>query len=321
MKKIISFTLILSMFFCNISTLAFASDVKDQTYKDQTYIINEYEILEKAYEDYKEILSNNDIHLLNTNNIINNSTEENKEDSANNYQNFIKGLESLENYKEEYINKIYNLQNYTIEELKAIGYDEDQIDAIKNFDGSHEMLMRAATQVSVEVGIRNLNQSYNGTTLDIIADFNCKGIQSNWFNDIFAVVWSQPLTYVSGKGYVEYRDTYGTTSSSTTIRHTPESSSLYGRQITFPKNKHIDNKSKYVFAGSMILNLKSNTMVYDIATLAQYGYNSFNPVPGVSFPGALSISFDNGIYVYGEDYDSNWFKIYKNKTSMYTLKI
>lgn len=307
MKKIASFVLVLSMLFCNVSTLALASEEKNQ---DQVYTLNEYEVLEKAYEEHKKNFSdeskNNDgsASFFNTNNITDNNTENNKEKQNNNYKNNIdKGLKYLKNYKENYIKKIYELQDHTIKELEAVGYDEDQIDAIKNFDGSREMLMRAATRVTVRIGIRNVEQSYSGSTVDIIADFNSKGITSNYFNDVFAVVWSAPLTYSSGRGYIEYRDTYGLTSSSETVNHTPRSNSLYGRELVFPKYKRIDNKPLYVFSGSMFLTLRSNTMVHDIATRAEYGYNTFNASPGVSYPGGISISFDRNIESVGSGYD------------------
>ena len=80
MKKIASFVLVLSMLFCNVSTLALASEEKNQ---DQVYTLNEYEVLEKAYEEHKKNFSdeskNNDgsASFFNTNNITDNNTENN----------------------------------------------------------------------------------------------------------------------------------------------------------------------------------------------------------------------------------------------------
>lgn len=204
------------------------------------------------------------------------------------------------NYKQEYSDKIYGLQDLSDEQLEYVGYTEEQIAAIRNFDGSEEMMALAATTVQVDAGFRNLYRTSSSTQVDLIVAFNSKGLQSNWWNDIFCVTWSTPLTVSSSVGYVEYRDTYYMNSQ--TIQHTPRSSGLYAKEIEFPK--YLSNE-KYVYAGSMIINLKSNTYVYDFAALAAYGYTGLTVgSPSVSYPGGVSITFGSGTERAGECYTS-----------------
>lgn len=250
-----------------------------------TFSINEYELLNSINASYKESFNNYKIDIF-----------DNMDD---------KTLSVIINYKEEYIKKVYALQLFTDEQLGNFGYDNIQIDAIRTFDASEEKLSRAATRVSVDAGFRNKQYtSAGGTTVDLIVAFNSKGIQSNWFDDLFCVVWSAPLTVVSSRGYVEYRDgTYG--GNSETITHTPRPSGMYSREIQFAKNMSSSQKAKYVFSGSMIINLKSNTKVYDFSAYCAYGYSGIN-VSGisVSYPGGLSISFGKGMETAGYAYAS-----------------
>ena len=246
--------------------------------------VNEYDILKGLNNQYKK---------------------DQKNGLSEKYSTFSEdNLDAIINYKEYYTQKIYKLQKLSDQQLRFVGYDNKQINAIRNFDGSEKMIEAAATTVSVDVGFRNKTNTSSGTTVDLIAAFNSKGITSNWWNDIFSVVWSEPLTVSSCEGYVEYRDTYYMNSQ--TINHNPRAGGVYAREIEFPK--YIDaGVAKYVYAGSMIIHLKSNTTVSDFAAYAAYGYTGAT-ISGVgidvSYPGGLSIQFGSAMTKAGSAYAS-----------------
>jgi hypothetical protein len=91
-----------------------------------------------------------------------------------------------------------------------------------------------------------------------------------------------------------------------TVQHTPRAGSLYAREIEFPKCLDLDGSpARYVYSGSMIIKLKSNTYVYDFAALAAYGYTGLTvESPSVSYPGGVSITFGSGTERAGEFYTS-----------------
>jgi hypothetical protein len=246
--------------------------------------VNEYDILKKLNAQYKKDQKNG----------LSKKHSALSEDSLN----------AITNYKEYYTQKIYNLQKLFDKQLSFVGYDHKQINAIRNFDGSEKMIKAAATTISVDVGFRNKKYISSGTTVDLIAAFNSKGITSNWWNDIFSVIWSEPLTVSSCKGYVEYRDTYYLNSQ--TITHNPRAGGVYAREIEF--SKYINaGIAKYVYAGSMIIHLKSNTKVLDFAAYAAYGYTGASLTGvgiDVSYPGGLSIQFGTAMTKAGSAYAS-----------------
>lgn len=252
--------------------------------------INEYDLL-------KSVDSGEIGRMYRTTNLVQNVTERNVnfEEQEENYQ-------TQNDLIAEYIERIYDLKdNWTEQELRNVGYREDQIYAIKNFDGSEKMLRQAATDVTVRIGLRDVSIGSNKTTVKVIADFNCEGIQSNWFSDVFGVLWSEPLTIASKSGTLRYVNSNGR---SLYVNETPKNAgSLYGLQLIFPKYKRA-SPAYYIHSGTMIVNLKSNSEVQDIAALAAYGYTYFGANPSLSVTGNLSFTFSSGTENIGEDYTS-----------------
>lgn len=289
-------TLILLMSFMTIGFSVYGQDIDDDSITslkrkqkgDFHASFNEYELLKQVNEEYQK------------------SKKEQSSGSDSKFNNLsAEEIYMIENYMEAYSNKIYDLKEWEIEELQEVGYNNEQINAIKTFDGSEEKMALAATTVDVDVGFRNLNHSTSGTTVDLIAAFNANGISSNWFRDLFVVVWSTPLTVKSNSGCVGYVNRYG---QKIYIEHTPRPNTLYGREIEFYKNSDGPGSDHYyIDAGSIILGLKSNTYVYDFATYASYGYTYLNisPSANVSYGGSgLGISFIIGMSEAGWAYDS-----------------
>jgi hypothetical protein len=162
-------------------------------------------------------------------------------------------------------------------------------------------MIAAATTVDVNAGFRNLVHNSTGTKVDLIVDFYAYGIQSNWWKDIFATVWSAPLTVVSSSSTLKYKNDLNQSYYS---YPTPTPSGVYARDIKFYKYVSNGSHSYYIHSGSMIIKLKSNTQVYDFAAYAAYGWTYLSIGPSVSYPGGLSISFSVGTETVGSAYAS-----------------
>lgn len=262
----------LSLISFSPSTTVYAADKKGSD--KQT--INEYQVLKSLNQEYTKTKLNG---LLEKSNFANMPNEV---------------IYAIKNYKDVYSDKIRELQSLNNEQLKFFNYSDPQINAIKSFDGSEEMIMLAASTCDVYGDFNSFKPSSSGTTAQLIMAFRWNGVQSNWFDDIFAVAWSAPLNATSLSGYVEYKnETY----ESMTYNHSPIPESLYGSYIKFPKYKNISGKKPfYVSAGSMILSLKSNGYVADVTGFAKYGYTTITLTgAGVSFSGDLGIDFSVGV--------------------------
>lgn len=270
LSKVFTFLFTLAM----LCIFSINGTVYAQENRSNKTVINEYQLLKGLNKEYNEKKQAGSLK---------NSKFENMSDEA---------IRVIENYKESYSKKIKDLQSKRPEELKFFNYTDSQIEAIYSFDGSEEMLMAAASTCTVSGDFNSFNPSSSGTTAQLIMQFRWSGIQSNWFDDLFAVTWSAPFNAVSLSGYVEYKNA---DYDYLTITHSPGAEGLYGSYIQFPKYKDISGKAPYYLtAGSMIINLKSNTLVQDITGYSEYGYTYISISPTVTFDGNLGISFSTG---------------------------
>lgn len=210
--------------------------------------------------------------------------------------------QTILDYKDFYIEKIQDLKSFSDDELRNLNYNDNQISAIRLFDVENPddgLIVQAATVITVNGGFTSYTHNSSKTTAKFVVEFNSEGIQSNWFNDVFAVAWNSPLKASSLTGYVDYKTASGYR---TEIKHTPKADSLYGSSIVFPKYIHDNthNASAYVVAGSIIGTLTSNTDVKDLVGFCSYGYNTISANPSVSISSSsagASVSFSSGIKV------------------------
>ncbi len=248
---------------------------------NDTIHLNEYEIMSKKYNSFMEKNRGKSVKQISEKYNLN-------EEEVNN----------IINYRQNYVEKINALSELSDVELKAFNYTQEQIYAIRNFDGSDEMLIRASSYVTVNMGFVNTLTTADSSSTTLISEFICHGIQSNWFSDIFAVTWSAPYKVKSSSGTVRYMSSYG--DSSAYVKHSPRAGSVYALEMEF--KKYIGGQTpKYVHSGSMIIDLIANTEVKDAAVYSAYGYSTVNLSPSVSYNGA-SISFSSGVYTKGTGY-------------------
>lgn len=184
LRKILVLVLTLSLFL-NFPPLNLANA---EEISDQTIIINEYQALKELNREFEELKTGN------------------KTKSSFNVENYSKeSLDIIENYEEFYKNKIENLKNADLDTLIFLGYDEEQIEAIQNFDGSEEMIIKAASRLTLTTGIRNheYNARYDKTTARLNIDFRWAGSASFEFNDLLAIVWADDYVIDTKRSYLE----------------------------------------------------------------------------------------------------------------------
>lgn len=191
----------------------------------------------------------------------------------------IKAIESFEN---DFSEKIARLNTYSNDELRVFNYTDDQIYAIRNFDGSPEMMRRAASTCTVYGGFSDWKSSISGTTTTMIAAFQWNGeypytsLIGN--KDIFATTWTGPFqseldeeeayaTYAFRSDLKEYTYSYNT-----------KAKGVFDSEFTFPnaKMKNFDGTPvNYLLkSGSIICHLKSKNEENMATGYASYGKNT-----------------------------------------------
>lgn len=268
------------------------------------YTLSEYDMMmsltDKQIEEYNnKMFKSEDVLGMGTENGI----------ILKDKEKIIKKVKSKDQLLEEYKEKVYKLKNWSKESLERAGYNQDQIEAIKTFDGSPLLMSRASATADCTVELQNIVQSSNKTTVTVNSTFELNGIISNMYLDVFGVGWSAPLTIVSKTGKVTYAEYDIGGKPNLTYTHTPiNANSLYGLQIKFDKYKIVADPDVdlryFVKSGSLTTSLKSNTYIADIAALCTYAYTSYNLDPYVSWNG-VSFGFSSGTSQLGEDYTSN----------------
>lgn len=212
----------------------------------------------------------------------------------------------VETFEENFAEKIAYLNTLTDDQLRFVNYRDDQISAIRNYDGSDEMMRASASQCYVYGGFTNFKSTSSKTSVKLIAAFEWDGLYSygSFFTtkDIFGVTWNSPFAFNanSAEAYISYKNVnYGTTTSAT---YTPTQRGLYACEAVFDKSKmqYVGNNpvSHLVDGGSVICNLDTYTRETQVMGYAEYGKSVSDVTPGISGTPdgvGLSISFNEGI--------------------------
>ena len=100
--------------------------------------------------------------------------------------------------KKKYKNRIYELKGKSREELKRYKYTNSQIDAIKNYDGTEEMSVKASSKIKFSVKKNTL--SYNSktglSTVKATVSFSWNGTPEDYGNDSFAMAYEADNNHI-----------------------------------------------------------------------------------------------------------------------------
>lgn len=95
-------------------------------------------------------------------------------------------------------NRIYELKGKSREELKRYKYTNSQIDAIKNYDGTEEMSVKASSKIKFSVKKNTL--SYNSktglSTVKATVSFSWNGTPEDYGNDSFAMAYEADNNHI-----------------------------------------------------------------------------------------------------------------------------
>lgn len=236
-----------------------------------TCTLNEYDVLEEKYNAL----------------VYGTSTVANQERQAYSEEE----IEYILNFKTRLTEKVEYLDTLSDEQLEFMKYTEEQKYAIRNFDGSDEMLRAAASSVEIDGGFDDLvYTSSGGTTTKLVAYFDWAGQYTpGWLlsdHDIVGVSWDAPFQADDANTVIWLKyinENHGT--------------SMWTEGEVIPAGKYVDgflvpnNESQYVgntpvghwiTEGSISIPLSTKTKQVEITGFAAYGYNTATATPSIS---------------------------------------
>ena len=95
-------------------------------------------------------------------------------------------------------NHIYELKGKSKEELKRYKYTNTQIDAIKNYDGTEEMTVKASSKIkfSVKKNILSCDAKTGLSTVKATVSFSWNGTPEDYGNDAFAMAYEADNNHI-----------------------------------------------------------------------------------------------------------------------------
>lgn len=95
-------------------------------------------------------------------------------------------------------NNIYELKSKSTEELKRYKYTNSQIDAIKNYDGTEEMTVKASSKIkfSVKKNILSYDAKTGLSTVKATVSFSWNGTPEDYGNDAFAMAYEADNNHI-----------------------------------------------------------------------------------------------------------------------------
>lgn len=216
-------------------------------------------------------------------------------------------LNVIINYKELYQEHILKMNELSDETLEYYGYSAEKINAIRNFDGSEEMLVKAASEVTLDGGFLNYEHSASKTTVDLVMEFSWEGHPlGSGRKDIFGVVWNAPLNATSDSfaefgykidpDYIEF---------GYPRLHSEDIELIEaGTQGDYAVSSNLlsyNGKANvyWLYQGTIYECLTANSNVVDITGFSSYGYSSYSLTPpSISISGtgmSVGISFSKNV--------------------------
>lgn len=210
--------------------------------------------------------------------------------------------------KQTLLQRGYELSKLTENQLEDMNYSGEDINLIKNFDGSEAALRAVSKECYVYGGFVDFYSSANGTTTTLIAafdwgeDYSPGGIFSD--EDVFGVTFSLPFRgeEEDAEGHLSYYNShYNETVTATGV---VEEVDMYAFEMVFDNNELENNIGHWIDAGSIIADLSTRTEQLEIGGFAEYGLNTESASPSISIskggPG-VGLSFSEGVESAGSD--------------------
>lgn len=213
----------------------------------------------------------------------------------------------IEKTKNEFSDYVYDLQkNESDETLSNMGYNQQQINLIRQYDGSQDIIALFSGSVTITNKIENYkyNSSTKQTSADIAFTFTWNGTSAYNHKDVLAVAWSEGL-YTNSKN-IKITCTYKSNRNNTKISFSAPSSSPYiaknvvgtgNQSAKFTFDKHYGSRM-CLYSATGKVHVTKKAKVPEFSSYVSYGETKTNISPSFSVSIknlSISISFKKNI--------------------------
>jgi len=206
----------------------------------------------------------------------------------------IKEMKSI-NYKDALKGKVDQLSKLDDKSLSNAGYDQEQINMIRNYVGTEQQMYALSANLALSTYKGSSSKSSSYSQINFRTDWIWSSVPVWLYTDILAVSWTEGMyvnlnstyTYANYNLYNEWYETYDRTES-TTVYSNLNTGAYIKFDIGFHNN---DIGGLYAKTGQFGYYISRNAYVSQIAVQAKYGHNELSIQPSVSIPSGLSINF------------------------------
>lgn len=208
-------------------------------------------------------------------------------------------LDIIRNIEIEYPKHLIKYKTFSKEDLENLGYTEEQITLLRNYEGQEEQTIKLAATVNTTLS--ELKLEYSPTDDKTYTKFRYRfawsGVPLFKMKDIIAVSWNDwnlTDTMVRGMRYADVMNSQNLRGDLTPVFVKNNGPNNFGAGYKF--DMAIEDNRYYAQTGVFDFELynhgKKNLSVY-----AEYGHNTLGLNPVFSIPGLFSIDFSTGINI------------------------
>ncbi|WP_315114587.1 hypothetical protein [uncultured Clostridium sp.] len=276
-KNILSILSVFILSFIFMTDSVFAQEpIPKDTLSTQTVIINEYDALKKLESQDELSLKEKGLSTLEIQNVKNSISL------------------MAENVKEK--------SKLPADELKLMGYNDKQINIIKNFKGTEAELRAASGEVIYTISINGYVHNSAKTSANLQVRWQWLSTPIQQFTDAIAVAWSKGFNSNGARTYANlyYKDnSNGTTKIIRTENATFTAGA--GFQINFPFTD-VANAGPYAkcLEGYAYTEIYNDSDIRTFEVITEYGHSYAFIVPSIAIKGAPSITFGIGTNTMGQ---------------------
>lgn len=207
-------------------------------------------------------------------------------------------IKEIRDYKNQFRKHINTMNKLSNKELTGLGYDNEQINIIRNFDGSENQMIRASAKCTVTRSKSSFTYTTSTKTSKLTVNIGFKWSGAPIFRgtDLMAVYNGEQMYYTSDSYLkISYYPLNSSGASSTkTVKAKIHDAGNTGASFSF---KVLGNSGlSYAKSGSGKVYLTKKKKLSEVGVGVKYGHTTIKlGSPGVSFPLGVGITFERGI--------------------------
>ncbi len=212
-------------------------------------------------------------------------------------------INKIKNVEKEYPKHLNEYKDLPEENLKELGYTDNQIKLLRDYKGTEEETIKLAATMDFRLteNFVNYSQSHDKTEAKFNYRFAWHGVPLMKTKDIVGVAWND-WNLTSTYSYVRYIDIIGNLQNAFTLDATfvnNEGPHSFGGGYRFKMTQEDNYYWAQAGFGSFTM---YNHGPKNLSAYAEYGHSTFSLNPTFSVPGGLSIAFSKNVKTMGSDH-------------------